>query len=166
MGQAMLGIDHQSGQWTRTEPGRDPGVFGRQREISFQGQNREAIYGWADRTLRPQRYQALGGAGLGSRVRGQDDWAEPGAGDEADQAVSAGRAGAAEGVSAAADVELLAQVDEAHESLSGPATQKVLQRELYDYGDQRYERPAGSAISTARRKRKATRSPPRRRYPG
>jgi FtsP/CotA-like multicopper oxidase with cupredoxin domain len=31
MGRAMQGIDHQSGQWTRIEPGRDPGVFGRQR---------------------------------------------------------------------------------------------------------------------------------------
>jgi hypothetical protein len=61
----MLGTDHQSGQWTRTEPGRDPGVFGRQREISIQGQNREAMCGWAARTLRPQRYQALGWAGRG-----------------------------------------------------------------------------------------------------
>ena len=39
-----------------------------------------------------------------------------------------------------ADIELLAGVDEAHETLSGPATQKILYREFYDYGDERYQR--------------------------
>ena len=33
------------------------------------------------------------------------------------------------------DVALLATVDEAHETLSGPATQKILQREYYDFKD-------------------------------
>ena len=33
-------------------------------------------------------------------------------------------------------------MDEAHETLSGPATQKILQREFYDFGDQRCERLA------------------------
>ena len=42
----------------------------------------------------------------------------------------------------AADVELLAAVDEAHETLSGPATQKILHREFHDYGDKRYQRLA------------------------
>ena len=41
-----------------------------------------------------------------------------------------------------ADIELLAEVDEAHETLSGPATQKLLQRALHEFGDQRYERLA------------------------
>jgi transposase InsO family protein len=40
----------------------------------------------------------------------------------------------------AADIEQLAAVDEAHETLSGPATQKILYREFYDYGDERYQR--------------------------
>jgi transposase InsO family protein len=40
----------------------------------------------------------------------------------------------------AADIELLAGVDEAHETLSGPATQKILYREFHNYGDPRYER--------------------------
>jgi len=47
----------------------------------------------------------------------------------------------------AADIELLAAVDEAHETLSGPATHKILYREFHDYGDARYERLA--AISVA-----------------
>src|SRR5256714_2699392 len=46
-----------------------------------------------------------------------------------------------------ADVELLGIVDEAHGTLSGPATQKILYRELYEYRDERYQRLA--AISVA-----------------
>jgi hypothetical protein len=43
----------------------------------------------------------------------------------------------------ASDVELLAEVDEAHETLSGPATRKILQREWEHYGERCYERLAG-----------------------
>lgn len=42
----------------------------------------------------------------------------------------------------AADTELLAEVDEAHGTLSGPATRKILYREFHEYGDRRYERLA------------------------
>lgn len=45
------------------------------------------------------------------------------------------------------DIELLAGVDEAHETLSGPATQKILYREYHEFRDKRYERLA--AISVA-----------------
>ena len=45
------------------------------------------------------------------------------------------------------DVELLAGVDEAHETLSGPATQKILHREFFDYGDRRYQRLSTISIS-------------------
>jgi transposase InsO family protein len=40
------------------------------------------------------------------------------------------------------DIELLANVDEAHETLSGPATQKILYREFHEFGDVRFERLA------------------------
>jgi hypothetical protein len=46
----------------------------------------------------------------------------------------------------AADVELLGAVDEAHETLSGPATQKILYREYYEYGDERYQRLATISV--------------------
>jgi hypothetical protein len=36
-----------------------------------------------------------------------------------------------------ADIELLAQVDEAHEGLSGPATRRILEREFREYGKTR-----------------------------
>ena len=46
-----------------------------------------------------------------------------------------------------ADIELLAQVDEAHEKLSGPATKKTLEREweLYQHGE--YERLATISVA-------------------
>ena len=47
----------------------------------------------------------------------------------------------------AEDIELLALVDEAHETLSGPATQKILYREFHDYGDPRYERLASISVA-------------------
>ena len=44
------------------------------------------------------------------------------------------------------DVRLLAEVDRAHERLSGPATQRILKREHEEYGKAEYGRLAG--IST------------------
>ena len=46
-----------------------------------------------------------------------------------------------------ADIQLLATVDEAHETLSGPATRRILEREFQDYGKPQYQRLA--AISVA-----------------
>jgi len=37
-------------------------------------------------------------------------------------------------------------VDEVHETLSGPATQKILYREFHDYGDQRYQRLSSISV--------------------
>jgi hypothetical protein len=45
-----------------------------------------------------------------------------------------------------ADLELLGTVDEAHGTLSGPATQKILYREFYEYGDERYGRLAAISV--------------------
>ena len=57
------------------------------------------------------------------------------------------------------DIALLAEVDEAHGGLSGPATQKILYREYFEFADERFERLAG--ISSAHvynlRQRKAYR---------
>jgi len=46
----------------------------------------------------------------------------------------------------AADVDLLGTVDEAHGTLSGPATQKILYRGLYQYRDERYRRLATISV--------------------
>jgi len=49
-----------------------------------------------------------------------------------------------------ADTELLASIDEAHETLSGPATRAILKREFELYGKPEFERLAAipTAIST------------------
>ncbi|HXO35521.1 MAG TPA: hypothetical protein VN901_24545, partial [Candidatus Acidoferrales bacterium] len=41
-----------------------------------------------------------------------------------------------------ADIELLAQVDEAHQTLSGPATRRIFERELGHYGKLEFQRLA------------------------
>jgi predicted ester cyclase len=46
----------------------------------------------------------------------------------------------------AADIELLTAVDEAHEMLSGPATQKILYREFHEYGAEEYEPLASISV--------------------
>lgn len=45
------------------------------------------------------------------------------------------------------DIGLLAAVDEAHETLSGPATQKILQREYHDYNDSRFANLARLSVA-------------------
>ena len=47
----------------------------------------------------------------------------------------------------AQDVELLAQVDEAHETLSGPATRHILERECQVYGKREYQRLASISVA-------------------
>ena len=45
------------------------------------------------------------------------------------------------------DIALLAEGDEAHETLSGPATRQILQREFEQYGNLRFERLAGISVA-------------------
>ena len=53
-----------------------------------------------------------------------------------------------------ADVELLAAVDEAHETLSGPATRHILGREYNEFGQAEYERLATISVAQIYRLRK------------
>jgi transposase InsO family protein len=52
------------------------------------------------------------------------------------------------------DIALLATVDEAHETMSGPATQKILQRACHDFGDRKYRRLAKLSVAHLYRLRK------------
>ncbi len=45
------------------------------------------------------------------------------------------------------DIVLLAEVDAAHQTLSGPATQKLLQRAWYEFGDARFQRLATISVA-------------------
>jgi transposase InsO family protein len=53
------------------------------------------------------------------------------------------------------DVELLATIDEAHDTLSGPATQKLLQRACYDFGEKKYQRLARLSVAQLYRLRQS-----------
>lgn len=53
------------------------------------------------------------------------------------------------------DVELLAAIDEAHDTLSGPATPKLLQRACYDFGEKKYQRLARLSVAQLYRLRQS-----------
>src|SRR5258708_35626276 len=57
------------------------------------------------------------------------------------------------------DIELLAEGDEAHEALSGAATQKILQRAHYDFKEPRYQRLAEVLVAALYRFRKSRTQP-------
>jgi transposase InsO family protein len=121
-------------------------------EFRFEANNREEVYGWVTRTLVEQEYgrqkrEAKGllrryvakmtGLSRAQVTRLIGQYLERGTVKERSY-----RRNRFANQYQAADVELLAAVDEAHETLSGPATQKILHREFHDYGDERYQRLA------------------------
>lgn len=126
-------------------------------ELGFEAQNRDEVYGWVNLILRQQRYQDLDRTGRGvvrlyvakmtglSRAQVTRLITRYLQGEEVKPKVYRRRRFPS--LYTAADAELLAQVDEAHETLSGPATQKVLQREWYEFGDARYQRLARISVA-------------------
>ena len=126
-------------------------------EVAFEGRNREEVYGWVNRVLEEHNYGKLGRAERGllrryvekmtglsraqaTRLIGQHLHGEP-------VRPKAYRRHRFSARYQRADVELLAAVDAAHETLSGPATQKILQREFHDYGDPQYRRLAQLSVA-------------------
>ena len=105
--------------------------------VQFEGRNREEVYGWVDQTLPRQGYEELGRTGRGlvrrylekmtglSRAQITRLITQYLAGEEVRPKRYRRRRFPARYTRA--DVELLASVDEAHETLSGPATQKLFQ---------------------------------------
>lgn len=126
-------------------------------EIQFEGQNRQQVYGWVEQVLRQQQYPKQGRKARGlvrrylekmtglSRAQVTRLIARYRAHGEI-QPAHYRRHRFAQRYTRA-DIELLATVDEAHETLSGPATRRILQREYQDYGKPEYQRLA--AISVA-----------------
>jgi transposase InsO family protein len=126
-------------------------------EVRFEAQGREEVYAWVDRTLRQQDYERLprGGKGLVRRYMAKMTGLS-----RAQVTRLIGRYRQGEPVKpkayrrhrfrptyTSADVELLAAVDQAHETLSGPATQKILYREFHDFGDVRFQRLAQISVA-------------------
>ena len=126
-------------------------------EIQFVGQNRDELYAWVNQTLRQQNYSALGKVARGlvrsyigkltglSRAQATRLIAQYLQGQEVKPKSYRRRRFVR--VYTAADTELLAALDEAHETLSGPATRKVLYREFYDFHDSRYARLAHISVA-------------------
>jgi len=125
--------------------------------IEFAGCGRDEKYAWVEGALRAQDYGELGKGERGV-VRA---YVEKVTGMSASQTTRLIRGFLDRGaVSAAAyerhcfrarytaeDIALLAEVDRAHERLSGPATRRILQRAYEQYGDQQYERLAKISVS-------------------
>jgi transposase InsO family protein len=126
-------------------------------EVGFQAASRRELYEWTERTLCAQEYAGLGRSGKGlvrqyiSKVTGVSraqvtrligQYAESGA---VRLRRSRGRRFASH--YSPADIALLALVDEAHDTLSGPATQKILYREYFEFADARYERLANISVA-------------------
>lgn len=133
--------------------------------VGFKGRNREEVYDWVNRTVRQIRYQDLKRSGRGlvrryvakmtgmSRaqvtrllamyLRGEQVKAKPYRRHRFRQRYKR------------EDIDLLATVDEAHQTLSGPATQKILQRAYYDFADSQYQRLAELSVAQLYRLRQS-----------
>ena len=133
--------------------------------VQFEGRNREEVYGWVAQTLRRQGYEELGRTGRGlvrrylekmtglSRAQITRLITQYLAGEEVKPKRYRRRRFPTRYTRA--DVELLASVDEAHETLSGPATRKLFQRAFYDFGDRRHERLAQLSVAHLYRLRRS-----------
>src|ERR1700678_1465905 len=141
-------------------------------ELGFQGRNRDEVYGWVDLTLGQQGYQTLKRSGRGlvrrylekmtglSRAQttrlittflgGEEVKAKPYRRHRFAQRYTR------------EDVALLVAVDTAHDTLSGPATQKLLQRAFHDFAQADHERLAGISVAQLYRFRGSARYRERR----
>lgn len=122
------------------------------KEVRFEASQREEIYGWVERLLCQQEYVGQGrrARGLLRRYLGKMTGLS-----RAQLTRLVGRYLATGRVRiktshrhrfptryTRADIELLAQVDEAHETLSGPATRRIFEREFGQYGKLEFQRLA------------------------
>jgi transposase InsO family protein len=141
-------------------------------EIRFESENRQQLYGWVQQVLVQQEY-----AGLGKVARGLvRRYIEKMTGMSRAQVTRLiARYTATGRVEATvyrrrrfpqsytrADIELLASVDEAHETLSGPATRRILEREVQLYGRSEYARLAEISVAHLYNLRKSQRYRERR----
>jgi transposase InsO family protein len=134
-------------------------------EVRFQAQERRELYAWVGRVLSYHDYAQLARASKGMVRR----FIAKATGMSRAQTARLIRTYQTSGAVkpktyrrrqfpskyTAADIELLAAVDNAHETLSGPATQKLLQRAVYDYGDKRFQQLAAISVAQIYRLRKS-----------
>jgi len=121
-------------------------------EVHFQGKRRREVYDWMTRLLRQQSYGKQGKVARGllrryvakmtGRSRAQVTRLVGQYLKHSEVKETVCRRHRFKNRYTQADIELLAQVDEAHETLSGPATKKILERECEIYQHAEYERLA------------------------
>jgi hypothetical protein len=126
-------------------------------EIEFEAANREEVYQWITQTLCQQEYRKqnrrvkgmlrryiikMTGLSRAQVTRLIGRYREAGSVGERHY-----RRNRFASRYTSADIELLASVDEAHDNLSGPATQKILYREFHDFGDPSYARLATISVA-------------------
>jgi transposase InsO family protein len=125
--------------------------------IEFSGQSRAEVYGWVEKMLCSQEYHRQGKKQRGA-IRA---YLSKVAGLSLPQITRLIRAHARTGKVEAkvyrrhrfaakytpADTALLAQVDRAHERLSGPATQRILKREYAEFGNRKFARLAEISVA-------------------
>ncbi|MBL8218828.1 MAG: transposase family protein [Bryobacterales bacterium] len=116
--------------------------------LQFEGRNRKEVYQWIQTTLVQQVYHSLGKKDRGvlrdyvmkmtgfsraqvTRLIGRYL-------DTGEVRLPVYRRRKFPSIYTRRDMELLADVDEAHETLSGPATQKILYREYHEFGQSEY----------------------------
>jgi transposase InsO family protein len=125
--------------------------------IEFSGQNRKEVYTWVEKMLVDQEYQQqrrkqrgairaylskVAGLSLAQITRLIRAHAQTG---KVEAKVYRRQRFAAKYTPA--DVALLAQVDRAHERLSGPATRRILKREYAEFGNRKFMRLAEISVA-------------------
>ena len=126
-------------------------------EVQFKGKGRAEVYDWVTRTLQQHGYgqQGRAGKGLLRRYLGKMTGLSRA---QITRLIGRYREGGEvkpvryrryrfPSKYTRADIELLAALDEAHETLSGPATRKILEREWKQYHHSQYQRLAGISIA-------------------
>jgi len=125
--------------------------------IRFEGESRQQVYSWVEQVLRQHQYAQQGRAARGLLRR----YVEKMTGlsrAQVTRLIARYRAhGKLQPIGyrrhrfpqryTRADVELLAAVDAAHESLSGPATRRILQRAYQQYDQPEYQRLATISVA-------------------
>ena len=125
--------------------------------IRFEGHKREQIYAWVERVLCQQEYAQQGKIARGllrSYIEKMTGLSRAQVTRLVGRYLKSGRVRVTEYSRhrfalryRRADIELLASVDEAHETLSGPATRRILEREHQLYGKPEYARLAAISVS-------------------
>jgi transposase InsO family protein len=126
-------------------------------QIRFEGETQKQVYRWIEQVLCQQRYHQLGRPARGLVRRYLEKMTGRSRAQVTRLIARYRQRGKIEVVPyrrhrfpqryTRADIELLATVDEAHETLSGPATRRVLEREYRQYGKSEYERLASISVA-------------------